>query len=197
MNELVQKLVAHSRASIEAHNPARIGHAERVSSYAVATAYELGIRDRELLTIRCAAALHEIGKQTIRRETLEYPGELTESQLDEVRRSCVQGGLLVKRMSDASPLFVACGDAIAFQYARFDGDGFFEGIAGDSLPLAARVLHVCTAFDVMTTDQPWKQARSEEDAARELLDGSGAQFDPAAVTAFLRVQPLIQPLSER
>lgn len=179
-------------SELERHNPARKGHGERVASHAVATAFELGVRDDELFATRIASALHEFGKTRLPREMLERPGLLEPNEIVEIRARVT--GL-------ASTIAIALGipeveATIASQYERFDGLGFPGRPKGVEIPIGGRIVALCSAFDVMTHTQPWRQSKSEEDAIADIVRNSGTQFDPDVVAAFLKVQPLITPLEE-
>ncbi len=177
-------------SELERHNPWRKGHGERVASHAVATAHKLGFDDEQLFAIRIASALHDYGKLRIAVDVLESPDAIETSQLVEIRGWVVGVGAELAREVGIE----AIDSCISCQYERFDGLGFPGTSKGKRLPVAAQTIAVCTAFDVMTHIQPWKRAKSEEDALAELNRNSGTQFDPAVVAAFSLVQPLITPV---
>jgi HD-GYP domain-containing protein (c-di-GMP phosphodiesterase class II) len=182
-NDLARKITAE----IEAHNPARKGHGEQVSSLAVGTGYELGIRDDALRILRYAALLHDVWK-------LEFPHSLLERSgaLDEGERSALRKGpsVFVQRHTLG---IEGLSTAIESQFEYWDGTGSPLGLAGNEIPLASRIISVCVAFQVMTSEQPWRKALPESEALAKLVRGAGKQFDPAVVAAFIKIQPLIQP----
>jgi HD-GYP domain-containing protein (c-di-GMP phosphodiesterase class II) len=182
MMQTVQTVLRSAVSAIESHNPSRRGHAERVSSFAVAAAHQIGFRGDELIAMRCAAALHEIGKFAVSPDILESPFPLTEEELALIRNSSQQGADAVRKLLDSR--FHAAADWIEHQYNWAE--------AGP--PTGSRILLVCIAFDVMTTRQPWRQPLDENAAIEQLRAGSGTQFDADVLEAFLFVQPLIQPV---
>ncbi len=186
LNETIRGLVR----DIESHNPSRIGHAERVSSSTVATGFEMGVRDHELLALRYASVMHDVWKLPVKREILEKAGPLDGAErLDTVALPLACAGALKRNRG------WQWADLMGRQYVWFDGSSK-HGLKGENIPLGSRILFVATAFDVMTWDQPWRKARTEEEALEELKRCAGAQFDPAVVEAFLKVQPLLQPIRD-
>ena len=189
---LINDEIRTAIAKIEAHNPSRKGHAERVSSYAVATGELMGMQEDELLILRFASALHDTGKLKIKKALLEQPGPISESELKSIRTAVISEGEEIGTSSVAP----AADLLIEQQYERWDSKGP-RGLSENSdVALGARVIFVATAFDVMRSDQPWRAALSEDEALLELQDNAGTQFDPSVVKAFLRVQPLIQPIRD-
>src|SRR5581483_8454895 len=114
MMQTVQTVLRSAVAAIESHNPSRRGHAERVSSFAVAAAHQIGLKGDELIAMRCAAALHEIGKFAVSPDILESPHPLTEEELALVRDSTKQGAHAVRKLLDSR--FHAAADWIEHQY---------------------------------------------------------------------------------
>lgn len=179
-------------SEIERHNPSRRGHGERVASHAVATAFELGMRDDELFAIRIASALHDYGKTRVARSVLEKPGPIDPSELTEIRSRVV--GIAAKLANEIGIFSIE--PMLLGQYERYDGLGFPGRSKGKGIALGGRIVCVCVAFDVMTHAQPWKNEKSEEEAIEDIHRNSGTQFDPEVVAAFSKIQPLITPLEE-
>lgn len=184
MSDSIHGLVKSAVARLEAHNHARAGHAERTASYAVATAHRLGIREAELVAVRVAAALHDVGRLLLPRELLERAAPLSEAELNQVRASALLGAETILKLGfESGHDFQLASDAVAHQYARLDVS-----------PPISKVIHVCCAFDVMINRQPWREPVTEQEALNELLRCTGTQFDRATVDAFQQIQPLIQPV---
>jgi HD-GYP domain-containing protein (c-di-GMP phosphodiesterase class II) len=177
-------------AVLEQHNPARKGHGERVASYSVATAHKLGCSEDELFAIRIAAALHDYGKTRIERSILEHSGQLEAHQLVEIRAWVIGSASKISKevsLESVEPIIVS-------QYERYDGLGFPGKRKSNEIPIGARIVALCAAFDVMRNQQCWKSAKSDEDAIADINRNSATQFDPNVVAAFLSIQPLITPI---
>lgn len=177
--------------SLDLHVPGEAGHAERVAVYAVATGHELGLDQGHLLELRRAATLHDIGKVAIEKHVLGKLAELTEAEFNEIKRHAQ----LAEHVLESMPWMSECLAMIRHHHERFDGSGYPDGLAGDSIPLGARIIAVAEAFDQMVSDCGWRDAVGEDIARSELEECAGTQFDPGVVEAFLRIQPRIQPLS--
>lgn len=176
--------------ALDLHVPGELDHAERVAVYAVATGEELGMSDDELLTLRRAAALHDVGKVAVDRKTLRKLGELTEEEMDEIRRHAEEGLRIVSSL----PWLVDTLPLIRHHHERWDGRGYPDGLKGESIPLGARIIAVAEAYDIMTTDMGWRARVQEDLAIAELRRCAGSQFDPQVVEAFAKVHHLIQPM---
>lgn len=170
---------------VDARLPGEGAHAERVAVYATAIGHELGLRGNALLQLRYAATLHDVGKSALDPEPL-----LRKGPLEPEERVTVQGHVtLAEALVDAIEWLRPTLPAIRHHHERWDGDGYPDKLSGEDIPLDARIIAVAEAFDAM---QIW--GVSEERALDEVRAQSGKQFDPKVVAAFLKTQPLIQPL---
>ncbi len=176
--------------SLELHSPAEAGHAERVAVYAAATAHELGVDAEGLRWIRRAAALHDVGKIALDADLLRKKGGLTEDEIRALRLHAA----LAERVIQTIPWLQDAVPIIRSHHERVDGTGYPDGLAGDDIPLGARIIAVAEAFDVMTMPSVFRMPVSEEAALAELRDCSGTQFDRAVVEAFAKIQPKVQPV---
>ena len=131
--------------------------------------------------IRAAGVLHDIGKLGVADAVLKKPGALTDEEWAEMRRHPELGA----RILDHANLRDISGWVLA-HHERIDGRGYPHGLAGEAIPLEARILAVADAYEAMTADRPYRVSLGHDAAREELLDGSGAQFDPVVVEAFLR-----------
>ncbi|GBC94173.1 Cyclic di-GMP phosphodiesterase response regulator RpfG [bacterium HR15] len=184
-NDVIRALVS----ALEIAHPFLVGHSERVASYAVAMGCELGLSKPTLRLLRIAAALHDVGMLGLSTELLARPNP-TPDQWHAIRehpRLSVQLLRRIQRFQDAL-ILVEC------HHERWDGGGYPNGWCGEQIPLPARVLAVAEAFDGMRTPMPYRPPLSEPDAIALIEQGAGTLFDPRVVKAFLRVQPIIQPL---
>jgi two-component system cell cycle response regulator len=177
-------------AALDLHCPGEGGHAERVAVMSVATAHEMGLRGEDLRVLRCAAALHDVGKVAIDRTLLTKRSGLTQSEIEELR---LHAALAVRVVSSLAWLQPAL-PLIRHHHERWDGSGYPDGLSGESIPLGARIAAVAEAFDMMTFGAGFRDPVGPDAALEELRRCAGSQFDKAVVNAFCRIQPLIQPL---
>lgn len=162
------------------------GHSERVSRYAEKTAVLLGFTGDALDQIRLGGDLHDIGKIGTRDAILLKPGPLTPGEFLEVQRHVVEGEEILEPLRRDSPLVL---QIVRSHHERFDGSGFPDGLTGDAIPAAARIVAVVDAFDAMTTNRVYRPVLLPRDAMDELSRCAGSQFDPEVVAAFRRAFP--------
>ncbi len=170
-------------AAVEAKDPYTHGHSERVLAWATAVAAELGLTGPGLRNFAYAAELHDIGKLAVPDHILQAPRRLTEAEFAIVRQHPRRGVELIEHLNFLTP----ARPAILHHHEKLDGTGYPDGLAGDRIPLEARILSVVDAYDAMTSVRPYRPAMSHEEAVAELRRCTGAQFDPACVDAFLRL----------
>ena len=163
--------------------PAMHAHLVGVAELALAVARELGMSGEELDELARAAELHDIGKIAIPEEILHKPGPLDPDEWAFVRRHTVIG----ERILGAAPALRPVARLVRSTHERWDGGGYPDGLRGDQIPLGARVVAVCDAFDAMTTERPYREPIDEAEAIAELRRCAGTQFDPMVVEAFDRV----------
>jgi HD-GYP domain-containing protein (c-di-GMP phosphodiesterase class II) len=130
--------------------------------------------------------LHDVGKLRTPPEILGKPGALTDEEWAIVRRHPVDGQRMLERIGG---MLAEVGDSVRAHHERWDGGGYPDGIAGEAIPPAARIVSVCDAYNAMTTNRPYRPAMTVADALAELRACAGTQFDPAVVDAIERVQP--------
>ena len=163
-------------------------HSTAVARYAAAIAEEMGWQGTDLALLRMAAMLHDVGKVGIPDSILRKAGPLSEEEFDQMRLAPVTGAELVGRVEGLGPIV----PWIYHAHEHVDGSGYPEGLRGDAIPLASRIIAVADAFDAMTTNRPYRGAMSREDALAELHRCSGSQFDPACVEALERSVDVIE-----
>jgi diguanylate cyclase (GGDEF)-like protein/putative nucleotidyltransferase with HDIG domain len=169
--------------ALEAKDSYTAAHAREVADLAVEVGEMLGMQPDELRTLSYGALLHDIGKIGVRSEILHKPADLTAEEYEEMKEHTVVGARMLERIpyfSDVHPL-VRC------SHERWDGDGYPDGLAGEEIPLGARVIAACDAFHAMTSDRPYREAMSPQRAVTELTRCAGAQFDPVVIDALVRV----------
>jgi diguanylate cyclase (GGDEF)-like protein len=173
------------RALAERH-PDLGDHQNGVAELAAAVAERLGMHGEELTQMRHAAALHDIGKVAIPDTIITKPGPLTDEEWTFVRRHTVIG----ERIVTAAPALGPAARLIRSTHESWDGRGYPDRLAGAAIPLGARIIAVCDAYDAMVSDRPYSPARTAEDALDELHRCAGRQFDPEIVPVFVEVVTL-------
>ncbi len=156
-------------------------HVSEVVLLAEGVSRRLGLARDDVDEVRRAAALHDIGKLAIPESILMKPGPLSAPEWEFVRQHTVIG----ERILSAAPSLRACAKLVRASHERWDGDGYPDRLAGEAIPLAARIVAVCDAFQAMTSKRPYRERRSVEEAIVELQRCAGTQFDPSVVRAFV------------
>jgi HD-GYP domain-containing protein (c-di-GMP phosphodiesterase class II) len=172
------------RAFLE-RSPRMREHLTAVSAMAVATGSELGLDETELETLAIAGRLHDIGKMAIPDAILDKDGPLDDQERAYVQRHSVAG----ERIIAAAPALANVAPLVRSVHERYDGSGYPDGLSGDEIPLGARIIAVCDAYNAMTSDQrPYRRPVSHEKAIAEIRRCAGSRFDPLIIRAFLRTQ---------
>jgi diguanylate cyclase (GGDEF)-like protein len=162
-------------------------HMHDVAELACATATRLDVPVENMEAVRQTALLHDVGKVAIPNEILRKPERLDESEWAFMKRHTIIG----ERIIAAAPALTAVAKAVRSTHEHYDGGGYPDGLAGDDIPLIARIVSVCDAYDAMITDRAYRRARDHSAAVAELRHCSGTQFDPEVVEAFVSVaQPV-------
>jgi len=169
--------------AIEMRDPYTGGHTQRVMTYSIAIAEEMGLSKEEIDKIRIAAILHDVGKIGIEDSILRKPSGLSDEELKRMMEHPRIGEEIVKKVSSLKEIAVI----IRAHQERFDGKGYPDGLKNGEIPLLARIIAVADTFDAMVTDRPYRKGMSVDLALEELKKNRGIQFDPDVVDAFLRV----------
>jgi diguanylate cyclase (GGDEF)-like protein len=167
------------RALAERH-PGLEGHIGGVTQLAEAVGRHLGLEGEALDHVRVAAELHDVGKVAIPDTILNKPGPLDAEEWAFMRRHTLIG----ERIVAAAPALGAVARLVRASHERWDGRGYPDAVAGEDIPLGARIVAVCDAYDAIVADRPYRRGRSIAAAMDELQRCSGSQFDPAVVAAF-------------
>lgn len=173
-------------AAIEAKDSYTRGHSERVAGFAERIAEIMGLRPDQIEEVRFAALLHDLGKIAIERSVLGKADCLDEREWTLVQEHPERAARILDHVGFLKNVV----PGIRAHHERLDGTGYGRGIAGDGIPLYARILAVADCFDAMTSARPYRAALSTDDAVAELLENAGTQFDPDVVHAFLRAMGL-------
>jgi putative nucleotidyltransferase with HDIG domain len=159
------------------------GHARRVVRYMELIAEALNVPVERYATLRRGALLHDIGKIGVPDHILRKPGPLTEAEWHTMKTHPHLGAKIIANV----PFLEEVAVIIRAHHERWDGLGYPEGLAGEAIPLGARIFAVADSFDAMTSDRPYRRGRPLDAALGELVRCSGTQFDPRVVAAFLAV----------
>lgn len=175
-------LEALARA-VDAKSPWTAGHSERVTRLAVAVAREIGLPPGTITIVRSGALLHDIGKIGVDIDILDKTGGLDQNELGAIRSHTLVGERILEPIHQFREIL----PMVSQHHERLDGSGYPAGLRGTEIDLKARILAVVDVYDAMTADRPYRTARSHEEAIRTVTEGSGREFDPEVVVAFLRV----------
>lgn len=157
-------------------------HSENVAAYAAAIGGELGLEPDRLRKLRRTAILHDIGKSVVPAAILSKPGPLTPAERAMIEGHATAGAELLMHAGLEHEATM-----VRAHHERYDGAGYPDGLAGEAIPLEARIVFVADAFEAMTSDRPYRSGMSATAAVDELRRCAGTQFDPAVVAAFERV----------
>lgn len=161
------------------HDDAYTGiHSQGVVELALDVADRVGLDAKARRNVEFGALLHDVGKVAIPNELINKPGPLNESEWTLVRTHTIEGQRILQKIGG---LMSSIGTVVRSSHERYDGGGYPDGLAGESIPIESRIIGCCDAFSAMTTDRPYRDAMSIEEAIAELEDNSGTQFDPAIV----------------
>ena len=177
------KTVEALSTALEAKDAYTLDHSRSITEVAALVGRRLGMDDEAVRELKLGALLHDIGKIGIPTEILNKPGPLDERERVVMEQHTVIGEQIiapVEFLDEVRPL-------VLHEHERWDGAGYPHQLAGDEIPLGARIIFVCDAYHAMTTDRPYRQALPLDEARRRLIEGAGSQFDPAVVRAFLAV----------
>jgi putative nucleotidyltransferase with HDIG domain len=159
-------------------------HTEDVVDLSVRVAEQLGVSEDVKRETELGALLHDIGKIHIPDAIINKPGKLDEHEWAIMKTHTIEGQ---KMLDQVGGLLSSVGLVVRASHERYDGAGYPDGLAGDAIPLAARIVAVCDSFNAMTTTRSYRQAMPVSEAVDELRRCSGTQFDPAVVESLLDV----------
>jgi diguanylate cyclase (GGDEF)-like protein/putative nucleotidyltransferase with HDIG domain len=171
--------------AIEAKDHTAHNHIRRMQVYSTGLARALGMSDAEIEAVRTAALLHDIGKLAVPEHILHKPGPLTPEEFQKVRVHPQIGAEIIA----AVPFPYPVAPLILAHHERWDGRGYPAGLAGDQIPLGARILGLVEYYDALTSDRPYHRAISVEAAVAVLQQESGRAFEPRIVQLFLDILP--------
>ena len=157
------------------------GHSQRVAEYGKIVGAKLGLSTTERRNLELASLLHDVGKIGISEYILGKPGKLTDQELFMIKKHPEIGGHIIEVVEFLKPNV----PYIRHHHERFDGKGYPDGLAGEDIPLPARIISVAETYDFLTSDLSYRKALSKEQAFEELKRVSGTQLDPEIVSTFM------------
>lgn len=156
-------------------------HLRHIQHYSLALALRLGIGNKEANEIAYAAMIHDVGKAQVPDAILKKPGPLTVEERREIEKHTLWGDALLAESAE----FRAAREVARFHHERWDGAGYPDGLMGESIPLAARIVAVADVYDALISERPYKKAWRHEEAIAEIQRMSGSHLDPVVVEAFV------------
>lgn len=170
-------------ASVEERSPFCEKHSESVARLAAGIAFEMQLTEEEVYSIRVAGLLHDIGFVSVPHEVINKREHLTADEWERIKQHPDVGATIIKHISSLEGFI----PVIRHHHEHYDGQGYPDGIAGEKIPLGARIVSVADAYQAMVCDRPYRKAMTMEQALLEMNTVAGSQFDPQVVEALVRV----------
>jgi hypothetical protein len=193
IKDLLVGLTRSLTTAIDAKDTYTYGHSERVARIAVELGRELGLEADDLGDIYLTGLLHDVGKIGIRDDVLRKPDKLTPEEQDHIRQHVTIGYSILAELRQIRNLL----PGVLYHHERYDGKGYPDGLAGENIPLLARILAVADAYDAMTTARPYRDPMPWRKVEEILADGAGTQWDRRVVEAFQRCRQKIHTIRQR
>lgn len=172
--------------AIDAKDPGTYGHSYRVMQYAMAIARRMGLGEADLADLEMAALLHDIGKIGIPEAILTKPAALTEEEYAIIKTHPARGQMMLWRVPELERVL----PLVRHHHEQFDGKGYPDGLAGEQIPLLARILTLTDAYDAITGRRPYGEPLSHDEAMKQVERFSGARFDPQLVKVFREMRQM-------
>ena len=172
-------------SALETRDSETHGHSERVVTYSLRLGRECGLASEHMKALEFGSLLHDIGKIGVPDSILRKPGKLTEEEWVKMREHPVHGQQILRGIE----FLEGAARVVAQHHEKWDGSGYPLGLREEDVDVCARIFAVADAFDAITSDRVYRRGKSYREAARELDDWAGRQFDPRVVEAFHRVPP--------
>jgi putative nucleotidyltransferase with HDIG domain len=169
-------------SAIEARDPYARGHSSRVTVFAQAMARGLRLDKERISVLRLGALLHDVGKLVVPSSVLLKRGPLTDEELGQMRRHPAAGARMLRSLGAPETIL----PLVLHHHERWDGAGYPDGLAGQGIPLSARIFSVCDTLEAMTARRPYREPVPASAAMAEIHGESGRQFDPSVVDALER-----------
>ncbi len=169
--------------TVDAKDPYTNGHSERVADYTRMLAKKMGISNAQQKDLYYTALLHDIGKIGIPNEILNKPTKLTKDEFDMIRNHTIYGDQILGRLMSIPSIAIAARS----HHERYDGTGYPDGLKGEEIPLAARIVSVADCYDAMTSVRSYSGVRPQAEVRAEIEKGAGTQFDPQIAALMLEI----------
>jgi len=182
MSGLHRRTIETLALAVEAKDQTTRDHLERVETYALEVGKDLGLGKKELEALSAAALLHDIGKLSVPEYIIAKPGKLTPDEFDTMKTHTVVGGEIVDRIRFPNGV----GAMVRGHHERWNGTGYPDGLAGEQIPIGARILAAVDCLDALTSDRQYRRAMPLPEAIAIVKAESGRSFDPAVVEILLR-----------
>ena len=183
LSNLFLSTVRALAAAVDAKDPYTRGHSQRVAALALAVGRELDLDGDELERLQLSALLHDVGKIAVSTEVLMKPGALDGHEWNMIKSHPTQGAEILVCVPQLAPIV----QVVRYHHEHLDGSGYPEGLKGDDIPLLARIVGACDAYDAMTSARPYRGPMVPEAAMAELKAAAGTVFDPQVVEALAKV----------
>jgi hypothetical protein len=186
--DLFMSVIVSLTMALEAKDPYTEGHSVRVAAYSEAIGKELGLPPETLDVVHRSCLVHDVGKIAVDENILGKSGVLSEREREKMDMHPLIGESILRPIAMLGPLL----PGVRSHHEHFDGTGYPDGLAGEAIPVEARIMAVADAFDAMTSNRPYRDSLPEEDALAELRRNAGTHFDPRVVAAFERIYPAVK-----
>jgi putative nucleotidyltransferase with HDIG domain len=183
LKQLFLSTIKALSTAIEAKEPYLKGHSQNVSRYAVLIGKALKLPQEDVDSLELAGILHDIGKIGVDDSILKKKGPLTKRERKAIEKHPVIGAKIIESVTALGPAI----ETVLYHHERWDGHGYPKGLAGEEIPLLARILGIADAYDAMTTERVYRPALTQEEAVQELKSQAGKQFDPRLVKVFVQI----------
>jgi hypothetical protein len=188
LEDLFMGVIVSLTMALEAKDPYTEGHSARVAAYSEAIGKQIGLPPEQLDIVHRACLVHDLGKIAVDGDILGKEEGLSSHEREKMDLHPVIGEDILRPITLLKPLL----PGVRSHHEHFDGTGYPDGLAGEAIPIEARIMAVADAFDAMTSNRPYRRALPEEDALAELRQNAGTHFDPRIVAAFEQIYPAVK-----
>jgi HD-GYP domain-containing protein (c-di-GMP phosphodiesterase class II) len=193
LKDLMVGLARALTSAIDAKDSYTFGHSERVARIGVELGRTLGLEGDDVSDIYLSGLLHDVGKIGIRDDVLRKVDPLTPEEFEHIKQHVAIGYTILADLKPIRNLL----PGVLFHHERWDGKGYPNGLAGESIPLLARILAVADAYDAMSTNRPYREALPIREVEERLTKGAGTQWDARVIDAFTRSRQRIHAIRQR